>query len=535
MALTKAHARMIEGSYANVKDFGAVGDGTTDDTAAIQLALNDGRGPIYFPPGVYIITSTLTMPDRCKIFGAGGFWSNNSARNTVIKWGLTGTDNPTMIQAAAYPFDNVTVGYRSNLLIKDISIDGNGYAGVGLFIRNAVNESMFENINIQGCTRMGLLANGLYYSYFNTINATENSGIGMMIGVNWAGKFWDNAVNGVDFTNLRAWKNGDPARASYPDPNLATGYDAITRKWGGSGIYIGTGFQASSSFNSVISEQSFGSNYAIETSASASRRGMRNVYTETSGGLASIYAFGTSDIPKFYLENVYDSSGNADSGIITIYNDSTGIELTNANAVDNIGSEDVYAPLATKGQNFTSAIQAGDRIGAIYNSAYTLPGGTITDKPETFLLPGPNRKETTTGAKTFDGYKFIISNSETIAFGGLSMLVTLFISGYASGPYAYSNTQTYIVTLAHRQDVTSAGTDDYDIQVAAIGTPANVDVGTSLVSSISVTAVKNSASEAVLRASYTINQTPVSSYGGVTVSWSAVVMDSGTRDAVIAL
>ena len=29
MALTKAHNRMIEGAAVNVKDFGAVGDGTT--------------------------------------------------------------------------------------------------------------------------------------------------------------------------------------------------------------------------------------------------------------------------------------------------------------------------------------------------------------------------------------------------------------------------------------------------------------------------------------------------------------------------
>tara|TARA_R110000868_G_C10917650_1_gene765412 strand:+ start:419 stop:2023 length:1605 start_codon:yes stop_codon:yes gene_type:complete len=534
MALTKAHARMIEGSYANVKDFGAVGDGTTDDTVAIQLALDDGRGPIYFPPGVYIITSTLTMPDRCKIFGAGGFWSNNSARNTVIKWGLTATDNPTMIQAAKYEINTTTVGYVSNILIQDISIEGNGYAGCGLFIRNSVNESSFKNINIRGCTRFGLLANGLYYDYFDTIQATENGGIGMMIGVNWNGKFWDNAVNGVKFNNLRAWKNGDPSRTSYPDPNLSTGYDATTRRWGGSGIYIGTGFQASSTIDSVLSEQSFGSNIAIETSASAGRRGIINLYSETSGGLASIYAFGTSDIPKFYIENIYDSAGNSDSGIVSIYNDSTGIELTNANAVDNIGSVDVYAPRATKGQNFTSPIQVGDKIGVIYGSAYALPGGAVTDKPETFLLPGPNKKETTTGAKTFDGYQFNINNTPTIAFGGLSMLVTLYINGWASGPYAFSNTQTYMVTFAHRQAAVAA-TSDYDIQIAALGTVANIDVGTGLVSSISMTAVKNSSSQAVLRASYTINQTPVSSYGGVTVSWSAVVMDSGTRDAVVAL
>ena len=61
---------------SDVRDFGAVGDGKTDDTEAIQHAINDGDGRIEFSRGDYRITRTLVIDlknrGRTAIDGRGG-------------------------------------------------------------------------------------------------------------------------------------------------------------------------------------------------------------------------------------------------------------------------------------------------------------------------------------------------------------------------------------------------------------------------------------------------------------------------------
>ena len=68
MGLTKVSYAMINGAPFNVLDYGAKGDGVTDDTAAIQAtidaAINAGGGVVYFPAtglDYYKITSTLNI------------------------------------------------------------------------------------------------------------------------------------------------------------------------------------------------------------------------------------------------------------------------------------------------------------------------------------------------------------------------------------------------------------------------------------------------------------------------------------------
>jgi hypothetical protein len=56
--------------FVHVKDFGATGNGLTDDTAAFQTALYSAQGKIlYVDAGSYILTSTLKVPTGSKIVG----------------------------------------------------------------------------------------------------------------------------------------------------------------------------------------------------------------------------------------------------------------------------------------------------------------------------------------------------------------------------------------------------------------------------------------------------------------------------------
>ena len=61
---------------SNVRDFGAVGDGQTDDTTAIQHAIHQGDGPVEIPKGDYRITKPiivdLAQTGRRSIHGFGG-------------------------------------------------------------------------------------------------------------------------------------------------------------------------------------------------------------------------------------------------------------------------------------------------------------------------------------------------------------------------------------------------------------------------------------------------------------------------------
>jgi len=106
MALTKASYSMITGAYVNVVDYGATGDGTTNDATAIQAAFSaaDTTPPktVYFPAGTYLTNSTLTVNPNTtngvvpQIVGEG-------SQATIIKAGPGLGANPILKHQGASP------------------------------------------------------------------------------------------------------------------------------------------------------------------------------------------------------------------------------------------------------------------------------------------------------------------------------------------------------------------------------------------------------------------------------------------------
>ena len=76
-ALTGGVQRTLSSKLSDVvsvKDFGAVGDGVTDDAAAIQAAIDSGAEVINFPNGDYLVQSIISMSPNQALIGNNSFF-----------------------------------------------------------------------------------------------------------------------------------------------------------------------------------------------------------------------------------------------------------------------------------------------------------------------------------------------------------------------------------------------------------------------------------------------------------------------------
>ena len=146
MALTKANNRMIDGAEINVLDYGAIGDGVADDTAAIQAALNASKtSKVVFPVGKYKVTDTLVVTYDTgsgavnwgsvnlegRGFGSNIQWQGANNKPVIQYVGLAGDGwySNTIIEGLHISVENSATGV-TGILLGDTS-DGGSTTGVG--------------------------------------------------------------------------------------------------------------------------------------------------------------------------------------------------------------------------------------------------------------------------------------------------------------------------------------------------------------------------------------------------------------------
>lgn len=204
-----------------------MGDGVTDDTVALQAAL-DSNHLCGMPRGRYRITADLIVdPIRnrnCGLVGTAGwsFYSTTAqtggpawdgTQEAVIVYDGAVSATACVIRASAEAvgiepastFDNNVYG----LTLRNVLLDANSKAGYG-FYGVRLQEPDIESCCARGATLHGWYINGNYSGRFSRIAAIRNPGCGISVGRAGVDFGWtiNNLINATHFDDLYASTNG---------------------------------------------------------------------------------------------------------------------------------------------------------------------------------------------------------------------------------------------------------------------------------------------------------------------------------------
>jgi hypothetical protein len=139
----------------SIKNFGAAGDGVTDDTASIQAAINAqlNGGMVSFPAGVYKTTSALTLKAGVSLSGYGATIQPATTGMTVFSLSYsTATSCRFTVSGLAFDAQSVTgVTGISLTFCKDITLRDLRFVAMNsVTIDRAGNGITLDNVTSSG-------------------------------------------------------------------------------------------------------------------------------------------------------------------------------------------------------------------------------------------------------------------------------------------------------------------------------------------------------------------------------------------------
>ena len=386
----------------NVKDFGAIGDGISDDTNSIQNALNsvgtDGKSVVWFPRGTYICNGALVNSDTV-IVGYGASLKTVTANN-IMRNNSDGTSG----------------GYSANSNIRIIGLDfssNNTYNCTLLTFGHCFDVSIIDcsfhdisgwhMIEINGCRNVVIDRCTFYnYGYADATNCTEMLQLDSMIDSSvfpWFGPYDSTTCTYITIqncyfdlqnsrtTDINQRKPSAIGNHSYTDRSaryvkivnnhslgrtffsgVSIADSIISGNTCGeldNGVYINGGVQ-----NITISDNTFLSHYRQETD-----RGKRGIYI-TGSTYSNMYGIvitnnaiknfaGHGIVPSGRFITVANNTvqGNNVHGIYGGY-DTIGLVITGNVLFDNLGT-DIYANYHSFDTNNTDVLITSNRCSSL--------------------------------------------------------------------------------------------------------------------------------------------------------------------------
>ena len=193
------------GVFTNVRDFGAKGTGKTDDSAAIQAAidsLGETGGTVYFPEGKYACHNIVVKPHVCLL--AKPTWSYSDAdKNGATVLMLNNPEARCLLDLSS--------AYGST--VEGLALDGRGL-GVGIHGISVNREDAGDNENalrIQQCRVSGFSGDGVHLAVAWAITVRVN-----LLMANTGNGLY---VKGWDVFILDNWLTANGKNGYYGFPN----------------------------------------------------------------------------------------------------------------------------------------------------------------------------------------------------------------------------------------------------------------------------------------------------------------------------
>ncbi len=183
-ATTDRGVREKLGDAISVKDFGAVGDGISDDSLSFQRALNSSATAILIPEGKYVLTEEILVPPRKTLLGSTQQGSvlvcRHPGRALVVR--APGSILTSVLQNFKLEMEKGSVGIEMTGDfgdLRDITFSSGTSESWAIDLVDA-NNIQVQNVRIGGLGDEAFFGNGIRWRNSDPVNNPNNYGNGCL-------------------------------------------------------------------------------------------------------------------------------------------------------------------------------------------------------------------------------------------------------------------------------------------------------------------------------------------------------------------